>query len=496
MRSFGSLAIPLLVACAVGPLQAQSRWVVTAGDNKVTMEVDTSRIVQLTDGGYRVFMQVTLTTPVNWNNDRSKPYQRGIDQTELNCQALTFRSISSVAYDQRGNVVGSQQTPNSTWSTALPGSYAEGNIRSFCSIAATKFAQRTAGPATPVAPIDPRWLIVGGNTTLTLRADTSRLRRTDSGYVHLFERQDFATLQRTVTVPISDYSYTIAEALYDCARPSRRYLSYSGYTPNGGAVFTEPGAPTWAPANPGSILENGIRTVCPLATAVAAAQVAAKPPAASAGPHIDRTGSAFPISRSGTLLTNDHVVRSCDQVQVRLGNARAVPARLVVSDETNDMAVLKIESTLPGALSVRSGTPIRPGDDVVAIGFPLAGFLADQPNVTTGTVSALAGLGNDSRYMQITSPIQPGNSGGPLLDLSGHLVGIVSESLNDSIATKLFGSVPQNVNFALNGSVIRAFLDAHSIAYSVARSDSAFSKGLIGSRGRQLTYRVDCWVTK
>ena len=160
----------------------------------------------------------------------------------------------------------------------------------------------------------------------------------------------------------------------------------------------------------------------------------------------------------------------------------------------NDMAVLKVETTLPGALAIRTGASIRPGDDVVAIGFPLAGLLADQPNVTTGTVSALAGIGNDSRYLQITSPVQPGNSGGPLLDLYGHLVGIVSARLNDSIANKLFGGLPQNVNFALNSSVIRNFLEAHSIPYSAARSDSALSKGQVGSRGRLLTYRVDCWV--
>lgn len=78
MRSFGSLAAAFLIACTMGPLHAQGRWVVTAGDNKITMEVDTSRIVQPADGGYRIFMQVTLTTPVNRNNYRSKQYQHSI----------------------------------------------------------------------------------------------------------------------------------------------------------------------------------------------------------------------------------------------------------------------------------------------------------------------------------------------------------------------------------------------------------------------------------
>ena len=87
------------------------------------------------------------------------------------------------------------------------------------------------------------------------------------------------------------------------------------------------------------------------------------------------------------------------------------------------------------------------------------GFWPATTNLSVGNVSALAGLGDDSRYLQISAPVQPGNSGGPLLDASGHLVGIVTAKLDARVA-RFTGDVPQNVNFALKAEVARTFLDS------------------------------------
>jgi len=85
--------------------------------------------------------------------------------------------------------------------------------------------------------------------------------------------------------------------------------------------------------------------------------------------------------------------------------------------------------------------------------------------MTTGNISALAGLGDDARWLQFTAPIQPGNSGGPLVDASGDVVGVVTSKLSPLWAAKNIGDVPQNVNFALNASVIRDFLESRSVEY-------------------------------
>jgi S1-C subfamily serine protease len=98
------------------------------------------------------------------------------------------------------------------------------------------------------------------------------------------------------------------------------------------------------------------------------------------------------------------------------------------------------------------------GEPVVALGYPLQGVLATELNVTTGTVSALSGLQDDRRRLQITAPVQPGNSGGPVIDESGAVVGTVVGSLVGPAEI-----APQNVNFAINNVIVRAFLQLNQI---------------------------------
>jgi hypothetical protein len=94
------------------------------------------------------------------------------------------------------------------------------------------------------------------------------------------------------------------------------------------------------------------------------------------------------------------------------------------TDDRNDLALVRTRVNGIEPLRFREGGKgIRPADGVVALGFPYDGLLATSPQVTTGTVSALAGMNDDTRELQLTAPIQPGNSGGPLLDFSGNVVG-------------------------------------------------------------------------
>jgi S1-C subfamily serine protease len=143
-------------------------------------------------------------------------------------------------------------------------------------------------------------------------------------------------------------------------------------------------------------------------------------------------------------------------------------------------------------MSCGKGKPVRAGDVVVALGYPLSGLLASSPNVSVGNVSALAGLGDDSRYLQTSAPRQPGNSGGPLLDASGHLVGIVTGKLNAAAIQRFTGDIPQNVNFALKAEVARTFLDSKSIAYRTAPSQQQLSPADVGEIARPFTVLIKC----
>lgn len=204
-------------------------------------------------------------------------------------------------------------------------------------------------------------------------------------------------------------------------------------------------------------------------------------------------GTGFFVSRAGHVLTNAHVVQGCGSVDVRPAGEGSKTASIVALDRANDFALLKIDVAGHDIAIFRSGGAIRQGDGVVAFGYPLASALASEGNLTTGNVTALSGVGDDARLLQISAPIQPGNSGGAVLDLNGHVVGVVVSKLNALRVAQATGDVPQNVNFAIKAALARAFLETNGIE---VRSAPAGGQRLevadVGARARKFTARVDC----
>ena len=113
--------------------------------------------------------------------------------------------------------------------------------------------------------------------------------------------------------------------------------------------------------------------------------------------------------------------------------------------------------------------------------------------MTTGNLSSLSGMGGDTRLMQITAPVQPGNSGGPMLDSASNLMGVVVSKLDVIKAEKLTGDIPQNVNFAIHANVLRTFLDANSVDYDSASSNKPLAPTAIAEKARGFTVLVECW---
>jgi hypothetical protein len=213
-------------------------------------------------------------------------------------------------------------------------------------------------------------------------------------------------------------------------------------------------------------------------------------PAALAGEA--RSGSGIVVSAAGDILTNDHVIAECSAIRLKGAGYADTEATIVARDPRNDLALLRAASK-PTAFAVfREGRGIRSGDEVVAVGFPLPGLLASEANVTVGGVSALAGLRDDTRYLQITAPVQPGSSGGALLDLSGNLVGVVSSKLNGLKVAQTSGDIPQNINFAVKSEVARIFLDGRNVEYATAPSSATLSPADVGERAKLFTLRIDC----
>jgi S1-C subfamily serine protease len=193
-------------------------------------------------------------------------------------------------------------------------------------------------------------------------------------------------------------------------------------------------------------------------------------------------------------------VVDCAEVRVRPPGQEALTGAVVLRDFRNDLALLRAPVRLPVA-AIRDDGGIRAGDSVVAVGFPLPGLLASEANVTTGTVSALAGIDNDTRFLQITVPVQPGNSGGPLLDLEGRVVGVVVGKLDALQVASVTGDIPQNVNFAIKAGVVRDFLQVSGVAERRTKGiedvygeePRELSPAVIGAQAREFTVLVECW---
>ena len=182
------------------------------------------------------------------------------------------------------------------------------------------------------------------------------------------------------------------------------------------------------------------------------------------------SGTGFVVG-AGRVLTNDHVAKNCAEMRVRTANGRELTATVAAADPQRDLALLTVQGGDPGLpLPFRSGPELRRGEGVVTYGFPLAGLLSSGPTLTTGDVSALAGLRDNPRQFQISAPVQPGNSGGPLLDGSGNVVGVVVSKLNAQRVARSTGDIPQNVNFAVKGAEAVDFLRRNGVQPRMAHS--------------------------
>ena len=170
------------------------------------------------------------------------------------------------------------------------------------------------------------------------------------------------------------------------------------------------------------------------------------------------SGTGFFITDDGYLITNQHVAGKGSTVRV-LTVAGAISAKVVKVDKANDIALLKVEGKFT-ALPVIASRGVRLGATVATVGFPNIGLQGFSPKLAKGDIASLAGVLDDARHFQISVPIQPGNSGGALVDERGNVVGVVVAALNQNAAIAASGTLAQNVNYAVKSSYLMSFLEA------------------------------------
>jgi serine protease Do len=199
-------------------------------------------------------------------------------------------------------------------------------------------------------------------------------------------------------------------------------------------------------------------------------------------PSSGSTGSGFFVSKLGHIVTNEHIVRRCGSVTVGDNANKQVSASVLETDKRNDLALLRISSTQMASAETLSlisklgaqklGLKLVPlasgglmrsddielGESVMVAGYPYGELYSNTIKVTGGMVSAVKGMGDDSAQFQMDAAVQPGNSGGPIYDENGNIVGVVISQLNKLKVAKAIGSLPENVNFGIKASTVRQFL--------------------------------------
>lgn len=171
---------------------------------------------------------------------------------------------------------------------------------------------------------------------------------------------------------------------------------------------------------------------------------------------IQSSGSGYAISSNGYIVTNHHVTNGANSIKVRGVNgdfSKAYSAKIIVEDKNNDLSVIKIEDqnfnnlgVIPYIIANRASDV---GSNIFVLGYPLRATMGDEVKLTNGIISSKSGFQGDITSYQITAPVQPGNSGGPLFDDKGNIIGIIN--------SKHIGA--ENVSYAIKSLYLMNLID-------------------------------------
>ena len=204
------------------------------------------------------------------------------------------------------------------------------------------------------------------------------------------------------------------------------------------------------------------------------------------------SGSGFAVSSDGHVITNYHVIEGCQNVKIH-HNGNAIPATVVTFDPQNDLALLK-GSFRPSKVLALSNSRPELLQDIYVAGFPFGQNYSTGVKVTKGIISALTGIGNNFSEIQIDAALQPGNSGGPILDDRGNVVGVAVGKLDVKKAFERFGALPENINFGIKTSLVKAVLDSKNVS-PPSPNQSTISKTELSRIITDGTYFLSCWMT-
>ena len=192
--------------------------------------------------------------------------------------------------------------------------------------------------------------------------------------------------------------------------------------------------------------------------------------------HRALTGTGFAVSSRGTLVTAYHVVEGANNIQVKFPGEHWMPVVLVRYSRSTDVAILQIANSPSVWLSLKSTNTLEAGDSVFTMGFPVVELLGTEAKYTDGKISSLSGIKGEDSLMQISVPVQPGNSGGPLVTSDGYVVGLITSTAAVKYFYATTETLPQNINWAVKADYILPMLGEGDLEGSEIKIDNPVQK--------------------
>lgn len=191
-------------------------------------------------------------------------------------------------------------------------------------------------------------------------------------------------------------------------------------------------------------------------------------------------GTAW-LSDSGYLVTAYHVIDGASLLSILLPDQTVLRVQVVLTDPVNDLAILSASLPRSGVRGLSlSRAPVSLGTTVFTVGFPHPDMLGVKPKFTLGQISSTAGMADDPRILQISTPVQAGNSGGPLMNQNGDVVGVISAKLSAAAVLEATGDLPQNINYAIKGRYLQGLLaDAPSQSFAPSKIQSGTIESIV-----------------
>ena len=205
------------------------------------------------------------------------------------------------------------------------------------------------------------------------------------------------------------------------------------------------------------------------------------------------SGTGFFISSKGHVISNNHVIDACHTVNINyLGDIK--PAKVISRDRANDLALLQADIK-PNDIFLISENDTMLLEEIYVAGYPFGKSVSSSIKVTKGVVSSLSGLGDNFSNIQIDAALQPGNSGGPIINNAGNVIGVAVAKLDFKQAIKIYGSIPENINFGVKSSVVHSFVKSNNIKIDKSNKEKIINKNELVEKIQNATVYLDCWMT-